>query len=588
MKDGRGVLGARCCLLAGFALLAAVGAAQAQKGGGDDPPGPLVVGKIVEEAHVLPDITKPNWTETPLWTLALKSPSASYIAPHFSAFSLPEGAYLVIRSPRSGPAEGTTYTGAGKILPHEVTGGFWATHVPGDTALLELYSHVPVRGGSLVIDRYGAGFPRDESGFESLCGNDDTRWAKCYQTSEPAIYSHSRAVLRLLINGNSACTGWLVGNAGHVMTNNHCIGGSADAANTDYEIMAEGASCTTACNSWFGCPGVILANSATFVKTSVGLDYTLVQLPVNPTGTYGFLQMRTSGPTVDERVYIPQHPLAWGKRIAVTSDNANDQSGFCEIFSLNEPPCSGSGSDVGYFADTQGGSSGSPVIAYSDNLVVALHHCAACPNRGVPIGAVIADLGASLPPASTVNPCTNPCPTGGVYDGANCYMWSVPGNAPFIWQGGLYYQPLWHPNGPCPHPGPNNWSLVNYPATFDGANCYFGNFGPNPFIWGGNYYLAAACQNCSNPCPYNGIFDGANCYLFSWPGVSPFVWSNNWYYKPVWNPGGKCPHKAYNNWTNQWVQPTFDGANCYLGSAAAGQTAFVWGNNYYQSPVCHP
>jgi hypothetical protein len=89
-------------------------------------------------------------------------------------------------------------------------------------------------------------------------------------------------------------------------------------------------------------------------------------------------------------------------------------------------------------------------------------------------------------------------------------------------------------------------------------------------------------------CPYAGTFDGANCYLFSWPGVEEFVWSNNWYYKPVWHPNGSCPHKVYNNWTGQWVQPTYDGANCYIGSAAAGQNAFVWGNNYYQTPVCTP
>ena len=134
----------------------------------------------------------------------------------------------------------------------------------------------------------------------------------------------------------------------------------------------------------------------------------------------------------------------------------------------------------------------------------------------------------------------------------------------------------------------NNWTNQAFPASFDGANCYLGNFGPNPFIWGNNYYLAAACQNCANPCPYGGSFDGANCYLFSWPGVSEFVWSNGWYYKPLWHPNGPCPHKAYNNWTGNWVQPTFDGANCYLGSASPGQTAFVWGNNYYQSPVCIP
>ncbi len=52
---------------------------------------------------------------------------------------------------------------------------------------------------------------------------------------------------------------------------------------------------------------------------------------------------------------------------------------------------------MGYYCDTQGGSSGSPVLGYSDHLVVALHHCAYCPNRGVPIEAVISDLGGNVP-----------------------------------------------------------------------------------------------------------------------------------------------------------------------------------------------
>jgi hypothetical protein len=37
------------------------------------------------------------------------------------------------------------------------------------------------------------------------------------------------------------------------------------------------------------------------------------------------------------------------------------------------------------------------VLAYSNLKVIALHHCANCPNRGVPITSVIAHLGASLP-----------------------------------------------------------------------------------------------------------------------------------------------------------------------------------------------
>ena len=40
-------------------------------------------------------------------------------------------------------------------------------------------------------------------------------------------------------------------------------------------------------------------------------------------------------------------------------------------------------SDVSYYCDTQGGSSGSPVISRVTNKVIALHHFGGCPNSGV-------------------------------------------------------------------------------------------------------------------------------------------------------------------------------------------------------------
>jgi hypothetical protein len=211
----------------------------------------------------------------------------------------------------------------------------------------------------------------------------------------------SRAVARLLINGTGLCTGWLVGSGGHLMTNEHCIGSAADALNTDYEFMAEGATCATSCATAMGCPGTVVATSATLVQLDAPLDYALVKLPTNPVATYGFLQMRNTHTNAAERIYIPGHPQGWGKKIALHSTDPNDTSGYCEIASTNEPACTGSAiPDIGYFCDTQGGSSGSPVIGLCDNAVVALHHCGGCPNLGVPIDEIITDLGSNVPPNS--------------------------------------------------------------------------------------------------------------------------------------------------------------------------------------------
>lgn len=332
-------------------------------------------------------------------------PGAGYVSIHFSKFDLAPGDYVEISSP-----DGRfmyTYRGKGK----EVRGGaavisnFWATHIPGDTAVVKLYSHGRGSGYGFEIDQWVRGYEREvinqlistieedmETDIEALCSGDDKEWAKCYEGA--TIYDKSRAVCRLLMNGSSACTGWLIGSEGHVMTNNHCIGSQSTADNTDYEFMAEGATCNTDCSAWFACPGTVEATSGTLVQTDSALDYTLVLLPTNLSGTYGYLQMRDTLPSVGERIYIPQHASAYGKLIAVNSDV---DGGYAVVYSTNEPPCTGGPGDIGYYADTAGGSSGSPVLGYSDHAVVSLHHCANCPNRGVPIPSIISDLGSNVP-----------------------------------------------------------------------------------------------------------------------------------------------------------------------------------------------
>ena len=368
--------------------------------------GPVKVGEEIQSHRPSPAFgaSRTGWNWTLVWSEELHVDGASYIAPHFSDFELPEGAWLVVRSPDSKRV--WNYTRFGKTS-RRIEGGFWATHVPGSTAIVELYSSVPVAAGAVVVDRFAHGYPRpdirllmaDEPLPNAICGADDSEWAKCYQSSDPVIYDTARAVARLLINGSGACTGWLVGDQGHLMTNNHCIGNASDALNTDYEFMAEGATCSTNCATFGGCSGIVEATSGTFIQTDVGLDYTLVKLPASLASTYGFMQLRDTGAVNGERIYIPQHPAAWGKRIAVNSSDSRNPTGFCEIDSLNQPACTGASvPDIGYYCDTQGGSSGSPVLANDDNCVVALHHCANCQNRGVPITAVISDLGGNLPP----------------------------------------------------------------------------------------------------------------------------------------------------------------------------------------------
>ncbi|OWZ15758.1 hypothetical protein PHMEG_00010538 [Phytophthora megakarya] len=240
---------------------------------------------------------------------------------------------------------------------------------------------------------------------ESLCGTDESIEAACAPSwasnGEGAIMlMKSQPVARLSIikeNGMEIayCTGWLIGCDGHLMTNQHCIGDDEDAYNTKVEFLAESATCRAGetCDTRGGCPGSVGITSTTLVAVSEDLDYALVRLGVNTNADYlklykktgGYLQFRGSGAALNEGIYIPQHPLGYGKRIAWLH---NGQPGRVESLTVTE--CGKD--DVGYYVDTQEGSSGSPIIAVSDNNVIAMHHCGGCLNGAIPAQSIIEDL----------------------------------------------------------------------------------------------------------------------------------------------------------------------------------------------------
>ncbi len=344
-----------------------------------------------------------------VWRDVFQWEKASYIAVHFERFRLAPGERVVVRTPDG--RHSFEYVGEGR----SGTGGtFWARRVPGDTCEVLYYGSKDARGWGYAIDMFAHGFPQEDGGAEldteTICGTgDDGEFAKCYAASEPVIYDKSRAIARLLINGVALCTGWLVGCEGHLMTNAHCITNPADALNTEYEFMAEGATCQTDCSAQLSCPGVVEDVLGTFVKTGTQavLDYTLVQLSPELSGRYGFFRLRP-GAVPEERIYLNGHPNGKGKTFHVSSDDPVDESGYCEIFTVDEPARTGcsalSPPEAGYMCDSEGGSSGSPVVAYSDHRVVVLHHCGGCPNTGVHIGDVITDLGADLPDCALGQP----------------------------------------------------------------------------------------------------------------------------------------------------------------------------------------
>ncbi len=362
---------------------------------------------------------------------------ATYIALHFSDFDLEDDEMVIVSDVRG--IQRYTLTGEGKME----AGTFWAQHIKGDTVVIEYVS----KGGSeespdFVIDEYVAGNVNlGGPVIESICGANDFENAVC---RSPSIeYDRGKAVARLLINGSSLCTGWLASANSHLITNEHCITTASDALNTDYEFMAEAPSCGSSnCQLCF--PGTVFSG-ATFIQDSPGLDYALVQINNgNPAATYGFLAIDNRTAVVGEQVYLVSHPSGRAKEFAYNS--SEDAGGVGTVLSLNEASCSGATQEIGYNNDTEGGSSGSPVLAVSSQKVIALHHCRGnalnCgdPNRGVPIDQICAEICGFLGPQCSINadcddadPCTTDvcsggscsntpisCPTGQVCNGGVC------------------------------------------------------------------------------------------------------------------------------------------------------------------------
>jgi len=348
-----------------------------------------------------------------VWSDYYQFPDANYLVFQFSKFDLAPGDWLEIRHPYGEQIH--VYTGLGL---RNLGGNFISKAVMGSEAVIELYSTNPTNTHyGCRIDRITRGYS-DKELFElrgessrAICGNDDKIDAICFATSHPEAYEKSKAAARIIMDGTALCTAWLISCENHVITNSHCswdgdFDSQAKLDRMEFQFMYQ----KPACGS--GTATVEYSfQSGTFLENNHYVDYALIQAPLteDPASVYGWMNVDDRPvPDIDEQMYIVGHPSGVPKQISLYSTHAQDQSGLCEVYSLNEPACiSGSTvQEVGYYCDTEGGSSGSPVLSLVTNKAIALHHCANCPNRGVRIADVWAANQAGsnpLPPCSLYN-----------------------------------------------------------------------------------------------------------------------------------------------------------------------------------------
>ncbi len=340
-----------------------------------------------------------------VWTDRVISPGAEFVRVHFSDLRLAPGDYLTVSSPDG--AQVWTYRGKG---PHQ-NGDVWALAVAGDTAIVRLYGGRGM-GFGYVIDAVGHGtmpFYQKQAGPvpEVICGTNGVEDVACY-TSDPVFDSDQRAVARLSwIQGAYiyACTGWLAAGANDstMVTNNHCFSTQRETETVQALFNFQSA----------GCGGTMAApttsyTGGTFLKTNSikrkgqkeGLDYTLFTLLGNPEATWGELTPSTRPVTIGDPIWFIQHPGGNEKKVGVYEDGA--RTALCDVDDIGQTYArTATASQIAYACDSEGGSSGSPILASGTNRVIVLHHFGGvddnpCLNSGTAMAAICADAAGLL------------------------------------------------------------------------------------------------------------------------------------------------------------------------------------------------
>lgn len=305
----------------------------------------------------------------------VQHPGAEFIKIHFKSLVLPKGGAIRITSEDG--AEMVEYTQSQKE--------WFAQSLFGESVKIELVPNEQGQLGQFDIDYFMAGSEKalsvePSSTVLSTCGVNERKDVACWQDSHPEQVAWSSPVARLLINGRSLCTAWRVGPDNKLFTNNHCVSSEAELKNTEVWFNYQRSTCGGSLSTTVKVMGDQL------FSTDYTLDYTLFSVDdFSKIESFGYLGLDAAEPLYGNGIYIPQHGSGNPKELAIESDQ--NGSGLCQI-DVASANGRGTATDTGYFCDTIGGSSGSPVLNASDNKAIALHHFGGCENQGVKISKI--------------------------------------------------------------------------------------------------------------------------------------------------------------------------------------------------------
>ena len=351
-------------------------------------------------------------------TYAVRTTDATFVKLHFDHFSLPDGVTLEVFNPAR--TEVYRYSNQGldshtvdKDMGQNGRTSFSAMSIHGPVALVRLVG-TPTgawkSSDGVRVGRYLQGYSErklrelhidgliDGSlGTRSIIGTNDKRPAACYASSDPTAFDRSRPVARLVMSGGGLCTTWRVGPDNRMFTNNHCTATASGVAAAEVWFNYQ----LSTCNGSSATPTKVAGDQ--LLATNTTLDYTLYTVKNFTTiSSFGYLGLETRAATLNEEIMIAGHPGGRQKELSVVSDR--DGGGRCRVNSASTNG-SGTNTDIGYYCDTEGGSSGSPVIARASNRAIALHHLGGSMNKGAKMSLiwpqVSTHFGGVVPPGDT-------------------------------------------------------------------------------------------------------------------------------------------------------------------------------------------
>jgi len=339
-----------------------------------------------------------------VWTDTVISPGAEFVRVHLKNMHLAQGDYLTVSSPDG--RQTWTYAGKG---PHG-DGDVWAFAIDGDTAIVQVHGGRGA-GHGYLIDAVGHGTvaisPKHNPIPEVVCGTDGREDVACH-LGETNFTASQKAVARLLFTSGGSqflCTGWLAAGSNNstLVTNNHCISNQTETsslqATFNFQFSTCGGSNENPTTNYAG--GTFLTTNSVNRKGSRGgLDYTLLTLQGNPEATWGELTPTTRNGAVNDLIWFIQHGGGTEKRVGYWEDSAKTIR--CAIDAVNQTyGKSVTGSQTAYACDSEGGSSGSPIVDPINGHVLALHHFGGvsnnpCLNSGTTLRNICADAGSLL------------------------------------------------------------------------------------------------------------------------------------------------------------------------------------------------